>query len=211
MRVSWLATIALIAAVAGCASPCPPPRVIEAPPLTRAATTRSLYAQLSRLDGRRCPFGHDDLSDVPQLPNGITGSRDLASSIVCLRCGYGQTAGQPTWEKGSTDPLAFLAVLDPLITQFPLLSPDSKPQYRQTVLGTRPTRESLLYRSTDDPASLEAQLSTYLAQHHLNASRQATGASTILTATTRCATLHIEVTRPPASGATTVLCEMTFP
>jgi hypothetical protein len=154
---------------------------------------------------------HDNVADVPQLPNGITGADGLSASVVCLRCGYSQAAGQPTWDKGSTDPSSFLAVLDSLLTQFPLLSPESKPQYRQTVLGTRPTRESILYRSNDDRAFLEAQLSAYLAQRHLKAARETADGSTILTAATRCVTLRLELTSSPASRATTVRCDMTFP
>jgi hypothetical protein len=165
--------------LAGCARPVtpqPPPSTVAALASRPAATQLhglSAMARAMQSDTRRCPFGHASLRQIPALGGCTFWSPEFSQTIICLRCGYAHDPAHDTWEKGSTDPEAFQVRLDALTIGFPVVMAESKPQFYQSVLGTRCIHEGLLYRSAETLAVLEAKLAAYLRDQGISPARTA--------------------------------------
>jgi len=157
--------------LAGCSQTAPPqlppPQPASAPtaasrPAAREFHGFSALARAVQDDTGRCPFGHASLRQIPALGGCTFWSPEFNQTIICLQCGYAHDPAHGTWERGSTDRAAFQVPLNALTVDFPVLSGESKPQYYQSVLGTRSVHEGLLYRSAQPPTVLEAKLAAHL-------------------------------------------------
>lgn len=205
MRMPVLTPLLLVGCAhpPGAESPCPPATV-------QTAALSTFASEVDRRQLPACPFGHASVRRIPRVTNGITGTTDDFDEATCLQCGYSHSARDPdyVWRKRAPDPCAFQAPLNALTISFPLIAPESKPQYTQTVQLTRPTRESVLYRASQPPAALEPQLVAWFSVHRLRPTRANDASALTLSAPTHKGMVRVELTPSSDQSTTRVLLDV---
>jgi hypothetical protein len=157
----------------------------------RLLASSSLSAALPthlRLAVQDCPFGHNNLREVPVhyglmasdsssllavdnlefWPGGcVIGPESEKTITVCATCRFSFQKWSGNWEKYSPSPKTFERQLSPLISEFPILqsasdSVLSRVTYYQTIHNGSVVSEKLVYQSKSDSASVIADLRKFL-------------------------------------------------